>query len=77
MEIRPYPALNHLFIAGAGAPRPSEYEAPGHVEAAVVDDVAAFVGRLPVPDERRYRLSRKWTRSVRSSLVKPMSKRRS
>ncbi|APR77216.1 Hydrolase (HAD superfamily) [Minicystis rosea] len=41
-----YPALNHLFIAGSGTPRPGEYESPGHVEAAVVNDIAAFVGRL-------------------------------
>ncbi len=46
VEIKQYPGLNHLFIAGTGTPGPAEYEVPGHVEAAVVDAVAAFVGRL-------------------------------
>ncbi|MFT3771824.1 MAG: alpha/beta fold hydrolase [Minicystis sp.] len=46
VTLKRYPALNHLFIAGSGTPRPGEYESPGHVDAAVVSDVAAFMGKL-------------------------------
>jgi hypothetical protein len=46
VELKRYPSLNHLFIAGTGTPRPNEYEAPGHVDARVIGDLAAFVGRL-------------------------------
>jgi dienelactone hydrolase len=46
VTLKQYPALNHLFIAGTGTPRPSEYETPGHVDRGVIDDIAAFVGRL-------------------------------
>jgi uncharacterized protein len=43
-----YPALDHLFIAGTGAPSPAEYQRPGqHVEARVVNDIAAWVSKLP------------------------------
>jgi dienelactone hydrolase len=38
-----YPALNHLFIAGTGAPNPQEYQTPGHVSEQVVTDIAQFV----------------------------------
>ena len=44
-ETKVYPALNHLFIAGEGKSVPSEYEKAGHVDAAVIDDVAKFVER--------------------------------
>jgi pimeloyl-ACP methyl ester carboxylesterase len=37
------PALNHLFIAGAGKPGPTEYETPGHVDASVVGAIAEFI----------------------------------
>jgi hypothetical protein len=46
-QIKQYAALNHLFIAGSGPPRPAEYEVPGHVDEEVIRDVAAFVGRVP------------------------------
>lgn len=46
-RIKRYPALNHLFIAGSGTPRPGEYEVPGHVAEEVVNDIAAFVAKLP------------------------------
>ena len=39
-----YPALNHLFIAGTGAPRPAEYGIPGTVAVQVIDDIAAWIG---------------------------------
>jgi dienelactone hydrolase len=43
--LRSYPSLNHLFIAGAGTPTPSEYEHPGHIDGVVVGDIADFIGR--------------------------------
>ncbi len=47
VTLKQYPALNHLFMAGTGTPGPSEYEDPAHVDAAVIDDLAAFAGRVP------------------------------
>ena len=38
-----FPALNHLFIAGAGKPGPAEYEVPGHVDVSVVGAIAEFI----------------------------------
>jgi hypothetical protein len=38
-----YPALNHLFVAGEGASRPSEYLTPAHVAPDVVADIASWV----------------------------------
>ncbi len=46
VTIKQYPALNHLFMAGTGTPRPAEYEVPSHVDEAVVNDLAAFVKGL-------------------------------
>ncbi len=43
VTIREYPALNHLLIAGTGPSRPAEYAVPGHVDAALVADLAAWV----------------------------------
>ncbi|MBI4951472.1 MAG: alpha/beta hydrolase [Myxococcales bacterium] len=41
-----YPKLNHAFFAGEGMATPTEYETvAGHVDAAVVEDIAAFVGK--------------------------------
>lgn len=39
-----YPALNHLLIAGEGAPDPEEYAVEGRVDAKVIEDIATFVG---------------------------------
>jgi hypothetical protein len=36
------PGLNHLFIEGTGKPGPAEYETPGHVDARVIEALAAF-----------------------------------
>jgi uncharacterized protein len=36
--------LNHLFITGAGKSTPDEYQQPGHVDAAVIDIIAAWIG---------------------------------
>jgi pimeloyl-ACP methyl ester carboxylesterase len=41
------PGLNHLFISGTGKPGPSEYETPGHVDAGVIDALAAFIAAAP------------------------------
>lgn len=42
-----YPDLNHLQVTGTGPSRPSEYAANAHVAAPVVEDIAAWVNRLP------------------------------
>lgn len=41
-----YPELNHLFIAGSGKSKPAEYNRPGHVSEAVVEDIAAWIGTI-------------------------------
>jgi len=38
-----YPALNHLFMAGAGPSTPSEYRIAGHVDCSVIVDVVAWI----------------------------------
>jgi dienelactone hydrolase len=38
-----YPGLNHLFIAGSGAPSPAEYDVPGHVSEEAVTDIAEWI----------------------------------
>ncbi|MBM3289542.1 MAG: alpha/beta fold hydrolase, partial [Candidatus Hydrogenedentes bacterium] len=43
VTLKTYAALNHLFIAGAGASGPAEYAAPGHVAPKVIDDIAAWM----------------------------------
>lgn len=45
VQLKSYPALNHLFIAGAGASAPAEYMRPGHVDEAVIRDIAAWITR--------------------------------
>jgi dienelactone hydrolase len=43
-----YPSLNHLFVEGVlgqRAPSPAEYASAGHVDGAVIEDVAAWVTR--------------------------------
>ncbi len=37
------PKLNHLFIAGEGAPGPAEYETAGHVDISVIDAITSFI----------------------------------
>jgi fermentation-respiration switch protein FrsA (DUF1100 family) len=39
-----YPDLNHLFETGTGKSTPAEYQQTGHVDAQVIDDIAAWVG---------------------------------
>lgn len=43
VRLTSYPALNHLFTAGTGKSTPAEYRAEGHVDEAVVRDIAAWV----------------------------------
>ena len=41
--LRSFPSLNHLFVAGSGAPTPAEYAQPGFVAEEVVAAVAEWV----------------------------------
>jgi dienelactone hydrolase len=43
VQFKSYPALNHLFVSGSGRSTPAEYEQPGHVEKAVIDDIAHWI----------------------------------
>ena len=43
VTLKTYPALNHLFIAGQGPSLPAEYQIMGHVDAAVIDDIASWI----------------------------------
>ncbi len=38
-----YPAMDHLLLDGSGAPNPAEYNVPGHVDAQLVSDLAAWI----------------------------------
>ncbi|WP_234086857.1 alpha/beta fold hydrolase [Azonexus sp. R2A61] len=41
--LKRYPALNHLGIAGEAPSTPLEYQRPGRVDKALIDDVAAWI----------------------------------
>ena len=41
--MKSYPSLNHLFVTGEGKSLPAEYNKPGHVAPAVIEDIAAFI----------------------------------
>ncbi|MGW3040952.1 alpha/beta hydrolase family protein [Kitasatospora sp. NPDC001159] len=43
--IRIHQDANHLFFPGRGRPTPAEYTRPGHVEPAVVDEIATWLVR--------------------------------
>jgi hypothetical protein len=43
VQVKTLPSLNHLFIAGAGNPKPADYFAPGHVDASVIGTIASFI----------------------------------
>jgi dienelactone hydrolase len=47
VDIRSYPKLNHLFVAGDGPSLPGEYDQPGHVAESVVADVAVWIKKQP------------------------------
>jgi len=44
-RIKRYRDLNHLFMAGEGPNRPTEYQLPGHVAAQVIADIANWIRR--------------------------------
>ena len=43
VTFRTYPAMDHLLLDGTGTPSPAEYSVPGHVDAQLVADLAAWV----------------------------------
>ncbi|SCK09114.1 hypothetical protein YWIDRAFT_00608 [Streptomyces sp. SceaMP-e96] len=45
VAIRIHPDANHLFFTGRGRPTPAEYTRPGHVDSAVVDEIATWLAR--------------------------------
>ena len=46
-RFRHYPALNHLGIAGEGKGSLEEYARPGHVDAALIGDIAQWIKAQP------------------------------
>jgi dienelactone hydrolase len=45
LMVKRYAALDHLFVPGEGASRPSDYDRGGFVDVQVIDDLAAWVKR--------------------------------
>jgi uncharacterized protein len=45
VEFEVYPKLNHFFIEGEGVSSGAEHLKPGHVSAAVVEDIAKWIAR--------------------------------
>lgn len=43
LTVKRYPALSHLMIPGTGAPSPADYATAGHVDPAVIGDIAAWI----------------------------------
>jgi len=43
VEFKVYPKLNHIFVEGEGPSSDAEYGRPGHVSAAVIEDIAAYI----------------------------------
>ncbi len=41
--LKSYPDLNHLFISGNGKSTPAEYQTPGNVAPAIIQDIAAWI----------------------------------
>lgn len=48
-SLRSYPGLNHLFVRGTGPSTPHDYDAAGHVDEAVISDIAAWIDRGKLP----------------------------
>lgn len=46
VKFKLYPALNHLFIEGAGKSTPAEYSQAGHVAKYVIDDIATWIKNI-------------------------------
>jgi hypothetical protein len=47
VTLRHYPALNHQLVAGSGPSTPADYAKPGHVDPALVDDLATWLLAMP------------------------------
>jgi dienelactone hydrolase len=45
VTIRIHEEANHLFFPGTGQPTPAEYAQPGHVDPAVVDEIATWLAQ--------------------------------
>jgi hypothetical protein len=43
--LRSYRGLNHMFMTGEGPANPGEYSRPGHVDEAVIKDIATWLRR--------------------------------
>lgn len=43
VSLKRYAGLNHLFITGTGKSSPAEYSQPGHVNKAIIEDIAAWI----------------------------------
>lgn len=43
VTFKTYADLNHLFLSGEGDPNPAEYQQPGHVAEAVINDIAGWI----------------------------------
>ena len=41
--VKTYPDLNHIYITGTGMAIPAEYNQPGNVAKAVINDIATWV----------------------------------
>ncbi|MCX4447423.1 S9 family peptidase [Streptomyces sp. NBC_01789] len=49
VSIRIHERVDHLFFAGSGTSTPADYARPGHVDPAVVDEVASWLTRPGTP----------------------------
>lgn len=46
VTLKLYPALGHLFMPAGNPPSPADYERAGHVDAAVIADIAHWIGAI-------------------------------
>jgi dienelactone hydrolase len=49
VTLKLYPDLNHLFMSGTEPALPAEYFKPGHVDAQVIKDIAAWISAVGKP----------------------------
>ena len=47
VTLRSYPGLSHLFMPAGNPPGPADYARPGHVDAKVMHDIAAWIASQP------------------------------
>lgn len=47
VQLKSFPALNHLFIPGEGKSGPAEYQSPGNVDPAVIEVIATWLATPP------------------------------